>query len=1794
MKGKAGMAARAAGKSAMNNRILLRLLLGFPKHRERHCGTTARAQLGTEQLEPRALLSATPTGDLPVTDFSPSFVMPVAMPMQEAGYSTPTLSQENVAPILWGEGLSDPGQPSAWDQTGMPLGEFHSLLNFSKRDTIDPLLAPGNPNFWHAHDFFVNPSVSENATLASLMQAGESAAAPTNNLSVYWVPSLMNTTTGDFVTPLDSSIAYYAVQKPLEPSKIVDMPAGLSIIAGSAMPSERQSTAVMFWNYIGTSTQYDHIPQGDEWQDLPLQAVIMFPQFWDGKSLEGTNFKDHMAYDRGGDGGPSSHPYLLPELQLQIHYGHVPEDASLVLTSDSMTADRPDYAPGWSMHADFIHTPWPERDAEGNLYDGFARRVNDNLRWPTVAGTDGNAARPNPMGLQQPFTPAPLVLNPTLPGIDSHPVSDQPPADVPRDVPAMGPHFPGTRPSRPLLPSRPLPVAQPREPQPESPAPAPVPDDSTPSPIDTPTNPVDAIPQLAFSLDWPGPDIWMVVGRTNALFGYAENIAAISSMSATIQNIDTGLYLRRDGRFGIAESFDIEINRNNGHWSLLHTPVAGGTYRLVVTAASVDGTTQSQTTTFNVHGELSDPSVQDPVSPPREDPIQSQPIFTADFENSGAGIYTRDQLRADWNTPAWSQGVDEGRVSLVEQESGSTVLAVEYPAGKYGTRETGAQWKLNFDESYTSVELSYDVQFEEGFDFVKGGKLPGLFGGEGNTGGGIPTGMDGFSARMMWRGNGRVVQYVYYPDQPEHFGHDMPWTDPATGEDLIFTPGTWHNVVHQLKLNTPGERNGVLRTYFDGQLALEVQGLRFRDTTDFAIDGMYFSTFFGGGSDSWSTTADETIYFDNFRISEITFEDQPQPVVPPEVAPEPVPSPNPTLPSVGDQPLPTTDVSLALAEAIADGRILASPAVGDAVPHRFDGTPLQPLTTSRFNQAVPSSDWWSSVVMPVFGDDFSAPLHAHPLTVQATSTGLLVGAPTETTVAVTGATTAEYKTPHRFDLQLELLQQDPASRFAVEEYGDWSFTGRWLGGDTQPTATLAQGSPVVWLDDVNFEQMVVVPTDGNADIEIESNYAFVTVAGRTSLVLGPEGSRLEVLPEGIVVRGVSRGELAVGLLPESVEETRVRFLETVGNRLETTQFSWDTHSNPFDIRVRYKFGAEESSEVLLAAYPHLTRLAATPDSLGQSVGSSGYVSPRGELGLVTTTGFDIDVPARGVLPTLPAVLTGDQLNTLRDMVRNDPAAIDPAGTLNRYGDTYWAGKAMLKLSQLAQLAEITGQTEVRERILAALKNELSDWFTATGESGDKHFAYNAEWDTLQGYPDSFGSAGDLNDHHFHYGYFIHAAALVGSFDAEWAMNQKQMVDLLVADVAGTDIAGNMLPRLRSFSPMAGHSWASGHGAFASGNNHESSSESMNFATAVMLWGEITGDTGMTGLGQMLYSVEAEAISEYWFNRYGTVFPESFPHESLGMVWGDGGSHATWFSAEPEMIKGINFLPFHGGSLYLAEMARDTTALLAEIEQLGGGVIDDWPGIILQYEALVNPEAAASRLSLGGIGTEEGQTMAQTYFWTTVLSNIGTPTSVIRGDHPLSAVFQKEGVVTYVAHNAGEEDITVLFNDDTSINVPAGETVTRQRLGNSDQLVDALVVDQLSDQPASEPTLPSTPSLSLVSSTNTVRLLVDSTTGLAFVQESDNEPLLIRRADDYLNGDVPLVRGTATLVAAARDDLGRIRVLDVSEWGAFAWILDDNGIFQAEEGPTDSTLSSKEALFQIDLDRDGVIGMSSTP
>lgn len=85
-----------------------------------------------------------------------------------------------------------------------------------------------------------------------------------------------------------------------------------------------------------------------------------------------------------------------------------------------------------------------------------------------------------------------------------------------------------------------------------------------------------------------------------------------------------------------------------------------------------------------------------------------------------------------------------------------------YPAGGFGTNSSGSQfytlWNTSDGSSFNSMVLSYEVAFDSNFDFVKGGKLPGLRGGpepDGCSGGLAANGSNCFSSRLMWRTSGR-------------------------------------------------------------------------------------------------------------------------------------------------------------------------------------------------------------------------------------------------------------------------------------------------------------------------------------------------------------------------------------------------------------------------------------------------------------------------------------------------------------------------------------------------------------------------------------------------------------------------------------------------------------------------------------------------------------------------------------------------------------------------------------------------------------------------------------------------------------------------------------------------------------------------------------------------------------------------------------------------------------------------------------------------------------------------------
>jgi hypothetical protein len=179
---------------------------------------------------------------------------------------------------------------------------------------------------------------------------------------------------------------------------------------------------------------------------------------------------------------------------------------------------------------------------------------------------------------------------------------------------------------------------------------------------------------------------------------------------------------------------------------------------------------------------------------------------------------------------------------------------------KRGLPRGGAGFKSGvFANGVNRAILSYQVRFPVGFDFVRGGKLPGIYGGKGNSGGKIPDGTDGFSFRLMWGKGGRGNVYAYLPSSVKY------------GSGLFvhkfnFQTGRWHQIMQEVVLNTLGQADGVLRMWVDGQSLGEEKGILIRTVDSLRINGMFFDVFFGGNDDTWAPPRDTFIDFAKFRL----------------------------------------------------------------------------------------------------------------------------------------------------------------------------------------------------------------------------------------------------------------------------------------------------------------------------------------------------------------------------------------------------------------------------------------------------------------------------------------------------------------------------------------------------------------------------------------------------------------------------------------------------------------------------------------------------------------------------------------------------------------------------------------------------------------------------------------------------------------------------------------------------------------------------------------------------------------
>jgi Polysaccharide lyase 14 len=180
------------------------------------------------------------------------------------------------------------------------------------------------------------------------------------------------------------------------------------------------------------------------------------------------------------------------------------------------------------------------------------------------------------------------------------------------------------------------------------------------------------------------------------------------------------------------------------------------------------------------------------------------------------------------------------------------------------------------------VTFSYSLYFSQGFDFNKGGKLPGMCalcsccfplelklnptdGGDNaktaiSCSGGRRD-VTCWSARYMFRTGGAAELYTYLP-QPnsgsQFSGNKQlcsvkPLSDcnssygASTARGAwTWKTGAWTTVSQRIKLNDPGQQNGEMQVIADGNTVIDLNGLAFRDSDKGRFQGIQMQSFFGG------------------------------------------------------------------------------------------------------------------------------------------------------------------------------------------------------------------------------------------------------------------------------------------------------------------------------------------------------------------------------------------------------------------------------------------------------------------------------------------------------------------------------------------------------------------------------------------------------------------------------------------------------------------------------------------------------------------------------------------------------------------------------------------------------------------------------------------------------------------------------------------------------------------------------------------------------------------------------------
>lgn len=531
----------------------------------------------------------------------------------------------------------------------------------------------------------------------------------------------------------------------------------------------------------------------------------------------------------------------------------------------------------------------------------------------------------------------------------------------------------------------------------------------------------------------------------------------------------------------------------------------------------------------------------------------------------------------------------------------------------------------------------------------------------------------------------------------------------------------------------------------------------------------------------------------------------------------------------------------------------------DALPHKkLSSADFSHLDTSIL---APTNSWISGAIL----QKTPQPVYPLPLAIQPRANGLGFSVPKVTTSvgSVAAPFTPELTVTIGGARGYTLTRFDGTS--ADLTYADYG------------TMTIAEGSPVIWYTAKQAQTLTIGGAFAHA--QHDSQMAQVTI-GDTKAVLAIDGKGSL---KGDTLRLKEADTVAFAIVPRAMSTDLVK--AAAAHPITSVKTAYSTQGSQQLTTFTYHTVGGEAP--LVGALPYQTTQTG-----GKSQGS--LDSLYGSLTLRQTNTIRTTAPTISARQSLPLKkLTSAQRTRLAHDLQQDLPTIKLDATTS-----YEAGKQLYRTANLLDIAyQLNDQTTAR-RIQTQLVPALERWLK-------QGFYYDTAIHGIAPTVDNFG-AHDFNDHHFHYGYFIYAASIVGAHDPTFLKTYRSSVDVLVADIASPS-TNQFFPARRVFDAYAGHSWASGLAPFADGNNQESSSEATNAWNAVTLWGNLTHNASLSKTGAWLLANETQSAQRIWLTP-----PDDSSYRSplVAINWGGKRVYSTWFSDEPAAKLAIQLIPLN--------------------------------------------------------------------------------------------------------------------------------------------------------------------------------------------------------------------------------------------------------------------------------------------